>query len=151
MNSNIRVRDKTTNNEGKGIRYIISYLLFWWLTLFGMGRDICIPLSLVDQIFSVFQKNPNFFGGESSYPSGYFDTLLNSLSHLEVLKMSIFLAFQRHARQGSDLYIKDKCVFCWYFKRKLYFLNHLTTKWVIWKCSSLSRAAIMLFIIHLLP
>ena len=63
-------------------------------------------LSLLDQILSadIFQKFPNFFGGENWHQSGYFDTLPSSLSLIKValvaLKMTIFLAFQSHARHG---------------------------------------------------
>ena len=51
---------------------------------------------------NLFQKLTNFFKGENLHQLGYFETLPSSLSLIKVvpLKMSIFLAFQRHARQG---------------------------------------------------
>ena len=56
------------------------------LTLYGMGHDIFIPLSLLDQILSVdfFQKFPNFFGGENWHQLGYFDTLPRTVSLIKV-------------------------------------------------------------------
>ena len=43
------------------------------------------------------------------------------------------------------------CVFCWFSWRKLDLFNHLTTKKVIWRCGSKSRAAIILYLIPLSP
>ena len=92
--------------------FLHSKLFFksWRLNPVWHGDDIFIPLSLLDQIF---QKFPNFFGGEKLYQSGYFDTLLSSLSLIKVVvwrlsKDEHFPCFPSSCQTGLKLSIIPK-------------------------------------------